>query len=105
MDDIPEIVDTLPPMHPGEVLREKFLQPLGLSAGRLAKACGIARSRIERIAAEALDISGDTAIRLGRALGTTEQFWMNLQTRYELERARIAMGDAIEAVTPIERAA
>ena len=100
-----EIVETLPPMHPGEVLREEFLGPLDLTAGRLAKTCGIARSRLERISAETLGISGDTALRLGRALGTTALFWMNLQTRYELECARAAIGDALEHIAPIERAA
>ena len=62
---------TLPPMHPGEVLREEFLVPLNLSAGALAKRCGLPRTRIERIASEAIGITADTALRLGKALGTT----------------------------------
>lgn len=79
-----ETAGTLPPMHPGEVLREEFLEPLGLSAGRVAKACGVPRTRIERIAAEEIGITGDTAARLARFFGTTAEFWMNLQARYEL---------------------
>ena len=66
----------LPPMHPGEVLREEFLVPLKLSAGALAKICGLPRTRIERIAAETTGITADTALRLGKALGTSAQLWM-----------------------------
>lgn len=96
-----EIVATLPPLHPGEVLREEFIKPLGLTAGRVAKACGIARSRIERIAAEEVGISGDTAVRLGRVLATGPELWMNLQARYEIETAKAAIGDGIRALQPI----
>jgi antitoxin HigA-1 len=73
-----EIVATLPPMHPGELLREEYLKPLHLSAGALARSCGVPRTRIERIANEKLGITGDTAIQLARVLGTTPEFWMNL---------------------------
>ena len=69
----------LAPMHPGEVLREEFLLPLNLSAGALAKACDLPRTRIERIAAETTGITVDTALRLGKALGTSAQLWLNLQ--------------------------
>lgn len=79
-----EIVETLSPMHPGEVLREEFMHPLGLSAGRIATACGVPRTRIERIAAEETGVSGDTAARFARFFGTSPEFWMNLQTRFEL---------------------
>ena len=91
MTDTLEIVATLPPLHPGEVLREEFIVPLSLTAGKVAKACGIARTRIERIVAEEIGISGDTALRLGRVLGTGPEFWMNLQSRYEIETARAAL--------------
>ena len=100
-----EIVATLPPMHPGEVLREEFLLPLKVSAGALAKACGVPRTRIERIASEKLGISGDTAIRLARVLRTTPELWMNLQSRYELQTARAAVGDLVERLRPLEFAA
>ena len=68
MTDELKIGATLPPMHPGEMLREEFLEPLGLSAGRVAKACGVPRTRIERIIREELGISGDTAVRLWKVL-------------------------------------
>ena len=90
----------LPPMHPGEMLREEFIVPLGLSAGRVAKACGVPRTRIERIVREELGISGDTAVRLGRFFGTSAEFWMNLQARYELLCAQIAVGEAIAEIAP-----
>ena len=75
----------LNPMHPGEVLREEFLLPLNLSAGALAKACGLPRTRIERIANEQTGISTDTALRLGKALGTTARLWLNLQSDYDVQ--------------------
>jgi antitoxin HigA-1 len=79
MTDDAEITATLPPMHPGEMLREEFIEPLGLSAGKVAKACGVPRTRIERIVSERLGISGDTAVRLGRFFGTSPEFWVNLR--------------------------
>jgi len=91
----------LKPLHPGEILREEFLIPLGLSAGALAKTCGLPRTRIERIASEQTGISADTALRLAKALGTTEQLWLNLQSDYEVQIARRELGkrlDRIEAV-------
>ena len=93
------------PLHPGEVLREEFMVPLGLSAYALAKACGVPRTRIERVAAEEIGISGDTAIRLGRVFDTTPEFWMNLQQRFDLERATRALGTAIDSITPLPPAA
>ncbi|WP_158813504.1 HigA family addiction module antitoxin [Methylocapsa sp. S129] len=100
-----EIVATLPPMHPGEMLREEYLKPLHLSAGALAKSCGVPRTRIERIASEKLGITGDTAIRLARVLGTTPEFWMNLQSRYEIGMAFNEVGDIVERLRPLEIAA
>jgi len=73
----------LPPMHPGEVLREEFLVPLKLSAGALASKMGIPRTRIERIASEDVSITADTALRLGKALGTSPHLWLNLQNDYD----------------------
>jgi addiction module HigA family antidote len=96
------IVATLPPMHPGEMLREEFLEPLGLSAGQVAKACGVPRTRIERIVREELGISGDTALRLGRYFGTSPEFWMNLQARYEVQMAARAAGVQISNIKPFE---
>jgi antitoxin HigA-1 len=79
-----ESLDRLPPMHPGEMLREEFLLPLKLSAGKVAKAACVPRTRIERIAREELGITADTALRLGKVLGTSPEFWINLQSRYDL---------------------
>lgn len=100
-----EIVAILPPMHPGEMLREEYLKPLQLSAGALAKACGVPRTRIERIVTEKLGISGDTAIRLARVLGTTPEFWINLQSRYEIRMALSAVGDVVDKLHPLKTAA
>ena len=93
----------MPPMHPGEVLREEFLKPLNLSAGALAKVCGVPRTRIERIAEERTGITGDTALRLSKAFGNTPEFWLNLQKHYELEQAKIeaAKDTTIESIKPI----
>jgi antitoxin HigA-1 len=83
------IVASLPPLHPGEVLREEFLEPMGLTPDAVAKACGVPRTRIERIAREEIGISADTALRLGRFFGIEPEFWLNLQTRHDLERLRL----------------
>jgi addiction module HigA family antidote len=75
----------LPPMHPGEVLREEYMVPLGLTAYTLAQRLGVPRARIERITREQKGISADTALRLGAYFHTTAEFWLNLQTKFELE--------------------
>lgn len=74
-----------PPIHPGEILREEFMEPLGLSQNRLAKALGIDAGRINRIVAGRCGITADTALRLAKYFGTTPQLWMNLQSHYDLE--------------------
>jgi len=102
MTDKLEIVATLPPMHPGEMLREEFLSPLGLSAGRVARACGVPRTRIERIMREELGVSGDTAVRLGKFFRTSPEFWMNLQARYELLTAQRDAAGALAKIAPLE---
>jgi addiction module HigA family antidote len=79
----------LPLMHPGEVLREEFLLPLELSAGALAKACGVPRTRIERVANEETAITADTALRLGKAFGTSAELWLNLQNEFDVRTAKI----------------
>jgi addiction module HigA family antidote len=88
----------LPPLHPGEVLRAEFLVPLELSPGALAKAMGVPRTRIERIAAESTGITADTALRLGRALGTSAQLWLNLQNRYDMQMAEQAIGKQLAKI-------
>jgi addiction module HigA family antidote len=73
--------------HPGEILREEFLLPLGLSARQLGAAIGVPGNRISDILREKRDVSADTALRLGSYFGTTAQFWMNLQTAHDLSKA------------------
>jgi antitoxin HigA-1 len=75
----------LPPVHPGEVLREEFLIPLKLSAGAVAAEIGVPRTRIERIATEQTAITADTALRLSKFFGTSAQFWINMQAQYDVE--------------------
>jgi antitoxin HigA-1 len=92
----------LAPLHPGEVLREEFMEPLGITAYALAKACQIERPRLERIVREQQGISADTALRLAKYFGTTPEFWMNLQNRYELEKARDEIGSDLEEIETLE---
>jgi antitoxin HigA-1 len=93
------------PIHPGEVLKHDFLEPLGLSAYRLAKETGISAQHIGRILKGQRGIGGETALRLARFLGTSAQLWMNLQARYELDLAEDQSGKEIErSVRPFEAA-
>src|SRR3981189_1499068 len=78
----------LPPLHPGEVLRAEFLVPMGLSPGALAKACGVPRTGIERLANEQIGVTADTALRLSKAFGTTPELWLNLQNSFDVRTAR-----------------
>ena len=86
----------LAPVHPGDVLRLDFLEPLGLTAYRLAKDTGMTQQHIGRILLGTRGIGGDTALRLARYFGTSAQLWMNLQTAYDLDRAADELGDEIE---------
>lgn len=95
----------LPPMHPGEVLREEFMAPLGVTPYAVAKACGVPRTRIERIAREEIGITADTALRLGRYFGVDPRLWTNLQGRFDIETARATIGTAVDAITPLPRQA
>ena len=93
----------LKPLHPGEVLREEFLVPLGLSAGALAKACALPRTRIERIAGEQTGVTADTALRLAKALGTTVELWLNLQSDYDIQIARRGMGKVLDRIESVNK--
>jgi len=96
----------LPPIHPGEILREEFMQPLGLSQNALARSLHVPPRRINEIVLGQRGISADTALRLGRCFGTTAEFWTGLQSDYELRLARRAAQDRIEReVERLERAA
>ncbi|CAG2097724.1 addiction module HigA family antidote [Xanthomonas arboricola] len=83
----------LPNIHPGEVLLEEFLEPMGISQNALARATGVPPRRINEIVLGKRGITADTAVRLAAALGTTERFWLGLQADYELEQAHRALGD------------
>lgn len=95
----------LAPMHPGEVLREEFLKPLKLAPGRLASACDLPRTRIERIANEQTGVTADTALRLAKALGTSAQFWLNLQNKFDVETTEQQIGKTLAKIEPINAAA
>ena len=83
------------PVHPGEVLLEEFLRPLQLSQYRLARDISVPPRRINEIVLGKRGITADTALRLGRYFGTTEQFWLNLQAHYDLEVERDRLGDRL----------
>jgi antitoxin HigA-1 len=87
--------DRLPPIHPGEILREEFLSPLGMSAHELAMALRVPATRINDIVNEKRGITADTALRLSRYFGTTPKFWMNMQASSELEVAEDELGNAV----------
>ena len=83
---------TLPPIHPGKILMEEFLAPMGISQYRLAKDISVSPRRINEIVHEKRSITADTALRLGRFFGMTPQFWLNLQNRYDLETTEDLIG-------------
>ncbi|HLT89298.1 MAG TPA: HigA family addiction module antitoxin [Woeseiaceae bacterium] len=86
----------LPPIHPGEVLLEEFLEPMGISQYRLAKDISVPPRRINEIVHGERSITADTALRLARYFGTSERFWLNLQARYDLEVEKDRLGDRLE---------
>ncbi len=86
----------LHPIHPGEVLLEEFLKPMGLSQNRLALDIGVPPRRINEIVLGTRRVSADTALRLARYFGATPQFWLGLQTDYDLDVAEDALGDRLD---------
>jgi addiction module HigA family antidote len=92
--------DPLGPIHPGEILREEVLVPLGMSPYALAAALHVPRTRIERLVREETPVTPDTALRLARYLGTSAEFWLKLQARYDLETARRGPNPDIAAIKP-----
>jgi addiction module HigA family antidote len=88
--------DKMPPIHPGEVLLEEYLRPMGISQYRLAKSISVPARRINEIVLGKRGISADTALRLSRFFGTSERFWMNLQTRYDLEVEKDRLGSRLD---------
>jgi addiction module HigA family antidote len=86
----------LAPVHPGEILLEEFLRPLGLSQYRLAKDLSVPPRRINEIVRGTRAVTADTALRLARYFGTSERFWLNLQTRYDLEVEKDRLGRRLQ---------
>lgn len=92
---------TIAPIHPGEVLLEDFLEPLGVTQHHLAVSIGVPPRRINEIVHGKRRITADTALRLARYFGTTDRFWLNLQTRYDLEVEKDRLGDKLGAIRPL----
>jgi len=91
----------LPNIHPGEVLEEEFLKPMGITRYRLAKDIGVPPTRVAEICHGRRAISADTALRLARYFGNTAKFWMGLQEDYDLEAAGLATAAALRAIRPV----
>lgn len=89
--------DRLPPVHPGEVLLEEFLKPMNVTQYRLAKDISVPPRRVNEIVLHKRGITADTALRFGRYFGTSEQFWLNLQSDYDLDVERDRLGDRLIA--------
>jgi antitoxin HigA-1 len=101
-----ETTEKLAPIHPGEVLLEDFLRPIGLSQYRLAKDISVPPRRINEIVLGKRSITADTALRLARYFGTSEQFWLNMQSRHDLEVERDRLGRRlVDEVTVLTRTA
>ena len=95
----------LPPIHPGEILLEEFLKPLGISQYRLAKNIHVPARRINEIVQGKRSISADTALRLSRYFGMSDRFWVNLQTRYDLEMEKDRLGTRLVEEVEVYRRA
>lgn len=91
----------LAPKHPGEVLAELYLSPLGMSAGKLAKKLLVPRTRIERLLKGQTGVTSDTALRLGRFFNSTPEMWMNMQTAWDVAQERANAAADIEEIEPL----
>lgn len=94
----------LPAVHPGEILREEYLEPLNLTPYALAKKLKVPRTRIERIVAKKIGISADTALRLGKFFKTSPQFWLNMQNSYDVKIAEAALKSELAEIPELEAA-
>jgi addiction module HigA family antidote len=94
----------MPPVHPGEILLTEFLEPLELSQYQLARSIAVPARRINEIVHGQRRISADTALRLARFFGTSERFWMNLQSRYDLEIEKDRLGPVLDEIRPLTAA-
>jgi addiction module HigA family antidote len=90
----------LAPVHPGAILREDFLGPMGLSSYAVARAIGVPRTRIERLAREETPVTADTALRLARFFGTSAAFWMGIQAQHDLEQAEDELATELRKIAP-----
>jgi addiction module HigA family antidote len=97
-------MDKLAPVHPGEVLMEDFIEPLGITQHKVAVAINVPPRRINEIVHGKRRVTADTALRLARYFGTTDLFWINLQNRYDLEIERDALGDSLDRIEPLRSA-
>lgn len=97
-------MERLPAVHPGEVLMEEFIVPLGITQHRLAIAIGVPPRRINEIVHGNRRITADTSLRLARYFGTSAQFWINLQSHFDLEVERDALGASLDATIPLKPA-
>ncbi|MFF2114699.1 HigA family addiction module antitoxin [Rhodococcus koreensis] len=91
----------LSPIHPGEILRDDFLEPFGITQNRLATIIGVPPRRINEIVLGKRSITADTALRLAKVFGNSAQFWLNIQDRYELDIAADKLGDTLAKITPL----
>jgi len=94
-------MEHIPNIHPGEILLEEFLQPLGISRNRLALDISVPPNRISEIVRGKRSLSADTALRLGRYFNTTPEFWLNLQMHYDLEAAGETIRKALDRIEPV----
>lgn len=92
--------DLIEPIHPGEILMEDFIEGFGITQNKLAVSIGVPSRQINQIVHGRRGITGNTAIRLAKYFGTSEEFWMNLQSSYELRRRRRSLREEIAAITP-----
>ncbi len=97
-------ISKAPPIHPGEILRELYLEPLGMTAYALAKKLRVPRTRVERIVAEKIGISADTALRLAKFFRTSPEYWLNLQSNYDLKREALVLAEELAEIPEMEAA-
>ena len=96
--------EKIAPIHPGEVLKEDFIEGFGITQNKLAVSIGVPPRRINEIVHGKRGITADTALRLGKLFGTTAQFWLNLQTLYDLDLAEDRAAEQIDAIVPLQPA-
>ncbi len=96
------MTNILAPVHPGEILREEYLVPLGMSAGALARKLNVPRTRIERLATEQASVTPDTALRLAKVFKTSPEFWMNMQASYDLKMEAMHLKDTLDKISEID---